>query len=79
VLKETTPWVTASCSGKGHADQPAGAERIARDGKLPNHGARAKRVESGETAVDTLLNLAGLASSTANPNSLDDRVRTLVK
>jgi hypothetical protein len=34
---------------------------------------------SRATAVDTLLNLAGLASSTANPNSLDDRVLALVK
>jgi transaldolase len=52
--------------------------RIARDGKIPKYPAWAPRIASGELAVDSLLNLAGLASFTADQKALDDRVRGLI-
>jgi transaldolase len=54
------------------------ADQVAREGKIPKHVSWAKRIAAGETAADTLLNLAGLASFTADQKSLDDRVRGLV-
>jgi transaldolase len=57
---------------------PGEADQIAREGKIPKHGSWAKRIAAGETAADTLLNLAGLASFTADQKALDDRVRGLV-
>jgi transaldolase len=57
---------------------PDEAGQLAREGKIPKHGSWAKRIAEGETAVDTLLNLAGLASFTADQKALDDRVRGLV-
>jgi transaldolase len=58
---------------------PADLERIARDGKVPKHAAWRERIRGGELAVDTLLNLAGLASFTESQRSLDDRIRRLVR
>ena len=52
--------------------------RIAHDGKIPRYAAWAGRIASGELAVDTLLNLAGLAAFTADQKALDDRVRGLI-
>jgi transaldolase len=52
--------------------------RIAKDGKIPKHDAWRDRVRSGELAIDTLLNLAGLASFTADQKELDDRIRRLI-
>ncbi len=51
---------------------------IAKDGKIPKHARWEARVAAGELAVDTLLNLAGLASFTADQKALDDRVRKLI-
>ncbi|MBN1834708.1 MAG: hypothetical protein JW820_02595 [Spirochaetales bacterium] len=51
---------------------------IAAHGKIPEHSYWADRIASGELAVDTLLNLAGLASFTADQKALDDRVRGLI-
>ncbi|WP_297093264.1 transaldolase family protein [uncultured Draconibacterium sp.] len=51
---------------------------IADDGKIPNHQRWAQRIASGELAIDTLLNLAGLASFTADQAALDDRVRRII-
>jgi transaldolase len=48
------------------------------DGKIPNHQRWAQRIASGELAIDTLLNLAGLASFTADQAALDDRIRKIV-
>jgi transaldolase len=53
-------------------------ERIAKDGKVPKHEAWRSRVRSGELAMDTLLNLAGLASFAADQKALDDRIRRLI-
>lgn len=53
-------------------------QHIAEDGKIPNHARWASRIESGELAIDTLLNLAGLASFTADQAELDDRIRRII-
>jgi transaldolase len=49
--------------------------RVASDGKIPKHSAWATRIASGELAIDTLLNLAALASFTADQAELDNRIR----
>ncbi|MFV0593214.1 MAG: transaldolase family protein [Draconibacterium sp.] len=51
---------------------------IASDGKIPKHVRWAPRIESGELAIDTLLNLAGLASFTADQAELDARIRKII-
>jgi len=57
---------------------PADLERIGKDGKIPKHDAWKDRIQGGELAVDTLLNLAGLASFTHDQNALDDRIRRFI-
>ena len=52
---------------------------IAKDGKIPKHETWRSRVRSGELAIDTLLNLAGLASFTADQKELDDRIRRFIR
>lgn len=52
---------------------------IASDGKIPKHDRWAERIESGELAIDTLLNLAGLASFTADQAELDARIRRIIR
>ena len=37
----------------------------------------AARIRAGELAIDTLLNLAGLAAFAADQKALDDRVRSM--
>lgn len=49
------------------------------DGKIPKHNRWAERIEVGELAIDTLLNLAGLASFTADQAELDARIERIVK
>lgn len=51
---------------------------ISDDGKIPLHERWASRIESGELAIDTLLNLAGLASFTSDQAALDDRIRRII-
>jgi len=51
---------------------------IASDGKIPNHERWAKRIENGELAIDTLLNLAGLASFSTDQAELDARIERIV-
>lgn len=51
---------------------------ISEDGKIPKHERWASRIESGELAIDTLLNLAGLASFTSDQAALDDRIRRII-
>ena len=53
-------------------------EHIADDGKIPNHQRWANRIESGELAIDTLLNLAGLASFTNDQAQLDERIKRII-
>ncbi len=55
----------------------ADRERIRGDGKIPKHSAWSDRIADGELAIDTLLNLAGLASFTQDQAALDDRIRRL--
>ncbi len=52
--------------------------QIATDGKIPVYKKWAKRIEKGELAVDTLMNLAGLASFTADQRALDERILKLI-
>jgi hypothetical protein len=48
------------------------------DGKIPRHQRWASRIAIGERAIDTLLNLAGLASFAANQAHLDERIVRIV-
>ncbi len=52
---------------------------ISEDGKIPRHERWAERIESGEVAIDTLLNLAGLASFTNDQAQLDARIERIIK
>lgn len=51
---------------------------IANDGKIPKHDRWANRLASGELAIDTLLNLAGLASFTQDQAQLDARIESII-
>jgi transaldolase len=53
-------------------------QQIAADGKIPRHERWADRIRSGALAVDTLLNLAGLASFAADQAQLDARIRQVI-
>jgi transaldolase len=50
-------------------------QHISADGKIPKHERWAARIASGELAIDTLLNLAALASFTTDQAALDARIR----
>lgn len=52
---------------------------IENDGKIPKHDRWAARLSTGEIAVDTLLNLAGLASFTKDQAQLDARIESIIK
>jgi transaldolase len=52
---------------------------ISDDGKIPNHERWAARIESGELAIDTLLNLAGLASFANDQANLDARIERIIR
>ena len=52
---------------------------IEADGKIPVHKHWDKRIASGEIAIDTLLNLAGLASFTQDQAQLDDRIKGIIQ
>ncbi len=51
---------------------------ISADGKIPVHNKWAGRIAKGELAIDTLLNLAGLASFTTDQTQLDNRIRSII-
>jgi len=51
---------------------------IAKDGKMPIHKKWASRIKAGELAIDTLLNIAGLASFTHDQLELDERIRKII-
>jgi transaldolase len=51
---------------------------ISEDGKIPVHERWAKRIASGEVAVDTLMNRAGLATFASDQAALDNRIRDIV-
>ena len=52
--------------------------QIADDGKVPKHEIWGDRIKSGELAIDTLLNFAGLASFESDQQELDDRIEKLI-
>jgi transaldolase len=57
---------------------PEDLQLIAADGKIPRHERWADRISSGKLAVDTLLNLAGLASFSADQARLDERIARII-
>lgn len=57
---------------KGEIDQ------IGKDGKIPKHTKWMKHVRKGKIGIDTLLNLAGLASFTKDQKALDERIRKII-
>jgi len=54
-------------------------EFISDDGKIPRHERWADRIENGELAIDTLLNLAGIASFTSDQDQLDSRIKRIIQ
>ncbi len=54
-------------------------QAIAADGKIPKHERWAARIAKGELAIDTLLNLAGLASFATDQAELDKRIAGLLR
>jgi transaldolase len=57
---------------------PADLDQIAKDGKIPKHEHWVERIRKGEIAVDTLLNLAGLASFTHDQAQLDQHIESII-
>jgi transaldolase len=57
----------------------ADLKHIADDGKIPKHERWAKRIANGELAIDTLLNLAGLASFAGDQAQLDERIGRIIR
>jgi len=51
---------------------------ISEDGKIPRHERWVERIKNGELAIDTLLNLAGLASFANDQAQLDARIKRLI-
>jgi transaldolase len=51
---------------------------ISENGKIPKHERWAERIRNGELAIDTLLNLAGLASFAHDQSQLDARIKRLI-
>jgi transaldolase len=51
---------------------------IADDGKIPRHDRWASIISKGETAIDTLLTLAGVAAFAKDQKELDERVKKLL-
>ncbi len=56
----------------------ADLQHISDDGKIPKHNRWAGRIATGELAIDTLLNLAGLASFTNDQAKLDARIESII-
>jgi transaldolase len=82
-VPQTAPELIKRAHDLGAADLfPAFSDedlaRIAADGKIPKHEVWSGRVKSGEAAVDSLLNLAGLASFASDQKALDDRIHRLI-
>ncbi len=51
---------------------------LSEEGKIPRHERWADRIRKGELAIDTLLNLAGLASFANDQAQLDSRISKLI-
>ena len=70
----------AAGAGDLFPDLSAGElETIAADGKIPEHEKWAGRMAAGELALDSLMNLAGLASFARDQQALDDRIAGLLR
>ena len=54
-------------------------QRISDDGKIPVRTAWLDKINAGQIAPDTLLNLAGLASFTTDQAALDNRINSIIK
>jgi transaldolase len=52
---------------------------LASDGKIPVLSRWVNKISEGKIAPDTLLNLAGLASFTADQAALDERIRNIIE
>lgn len=52
---------------------------ISDDGKIPVRSKWIEKINKGEIAPDTLLNLAGLASFTTDQTELDNRIDSIIK
>nr|WP_293181639.1 transaldolase family protein [Nannocystis sp.] len=85
-LDESVPATAEGLVERAHASgcgdlfpnlSDADRERIRVDGKIPKHSAWSDRIADGGLAIDTLLNLAGLASFAQDQAALDDRIRRL--
>lgn len=53
-------------------------KHISNDGKIPKHSRWRKRIEKNEVAIDSLLNLAGLATFANDQKALDKRIEDLI-
>jgi transaldolase len=53
-------------------------QKIDADGKIPDHAYWQERIRRQEIAIDSMMNLGGLAAFTADQRELDDRVRGLL-
>ncbi|MBD3421646.1 MAG: transaldolase [Chitinivibrionales bacterium] len=53
--------------------------RIAADGKIPRHDTWDDHIRKGAAAIDSLLNLAGLASFATDQKALDERIASILK
>ena len=51
---------------------------ISGDGKIPLHSRWADKIKNKKLAPDTLLNLAGLYSFTADQGDLDKRIEDMI-
>lgn len=51
---------------------------LSSEGKIPKHSRWEPRIAAGKLAVDTLLNIAGLASFAADQAELDSRIRGII-
>ena len=79
-MPATAADLVARCKAAGCGDifpvlSDADRKRITADGKIPKHEAWAERIAKGELAIDTMLNLAGLASFVVDEAALDARIQ----
>ncbi len=68
----------AGCGDMSPDLSQADLDQISIDGKIPKHEHWEQRIRNGEIAVDTLLNLAGLASFTHDQAQLDQHIETII-
>lgn len=69
----------AGCADMFPALSDEDRQAVAADGKIPKHERWAGRIAGRELAIDTLLNLAGLASFATDQAELDKRIAGLLR